>query len=636
MSLSNTEQDHLQFKDHSLEDRLFSRRMLLSFIMVLLMFGVLIGRVYTLQVVHHQDYVTRSDSNRIQVQAVPPTRGLIFDRNGVLLADNRASYTLSIVRERTQDLEQTIARISELIEVGPSDRDAFFKALRQRRRPYEAVPLRYRLTEEEIARIAVHEYELDGVEVDALLVRHYPHGELFAHAIGYVGRINEREVANFDEARYRSYAGTHTIGKIGLERSYEQHLLGEVGAQHIETNAHGRVLRVLERTDPKPGRDLRLHMDIQLQQVASDALEGRRGAVVAMDVATGGVLALVSAPSFDANLFVTGISYENYRALSESDELPLFNRFLQGQYPPGSVLKPMLGVGALDAGVVTENTRIRDPGFYRLDGDTRLYRDWKRTGHGNQVDLRQAIVESCDTYFYDLAFKMSIDKMHPLGDAFGLGRRTGIDLPSERPGLWPSRAWKRGARGSSWFPGDSLNVSIGQGDVLATPVQLAAMTVGLASRGTLMKPQVVAQIDQQPLAPEATGHWRGSEAHWNYVHSSMEDVVHSRAGTAKVIAPGLSYRIAGKTGTAQVVGIAQGERYDREKTLERQRDHALFVAFAPVENPQIAVAVIVENGEHGSSVAGPVARKVFDGWFAIEAARAEAASAEVATTQDNP
>lgn len=615
MPLSSSDNDFSQFRDYRTEHELYTRRIAVSLAVIVLLFGILVYRFYDLQVVDHQHYVTRSDSNRIQVQPLPPTRGLIFDRNGVLLADNRATYRLSVVRERTRDLDSTIEMVASLIDVSDSDKDSFYKALRQRRRPYESVPLRYRLTEEEIAAIAVNEYRLDGVEVEAELTRHYPYGPLFAHVIGYVGRINETELANFDAETYRNYSGTHNIGKTGLERYYEADLLGEVGNQHIETNAHGRVLRVLGLQDPVPGKDIHLHLDIHLQQIATEAMGGHRGAVVAIDVTSGGVLALVSTPSFDPNLFVTGISYKDYQALNESPDLPLYNRAIQGQYPPGSLLKPMLGVGALEAGSVDPSYRIRDPGFFIPFGDTRVYRDWKKGGHGPRVDLNQAIVESCDTYFYDLSIRMGIDLMHPLGEAFGLGKRSGVDIPNERAGLWPSRAWKRGARGQPWYPGDSLNVSIGQGDVLTTPMQMVVMTTGLALQGDLIQPRIVARAGDEQVSAPVIDRWVAQPEHWDYVYRAMRDVVHGTRGTARVMGRGAQYSMAGKTGTAQVISIAQDQVYDREKILERQRDHALFVAFAPVENPRVAVAVIVENGEHGSTVAAPVARKVFDAWF---------------------
>jgi penicillin-binding protein 2 len=621
MPFPEIDQDHRRLKDLKSETRLICARITTAFIGVIALFAILVFRFYDLQIVHYDHYVTRAESNRIQVQPVPPNRGLIFDRNGVLLAENRPSYTLSIVRERVSNLDETLAQIGRLISVSSDDLENFRKALSQRRRPYESVPLRYHLTEEEIARIAVNEYALEGVEVEAQLVRYYPHGELFAHTIGYVGRISEREINGFDDEDYRRYSGTHSIGKTGVERFYEKQLLGEVGTQHVEVNAHGRVLRTLERIDPVPGTDLHLFLDIQLQRTAVEALQGQRGAVVAIEVETGGIVAMVSTPSYDPNLFVTGISHKNFQDLNESPDLPLFNRTIQGQYPPGSTLKPLLGLGALETGVVTPQWRIRDPGFFQLEDSEHKYRDWKRYGHGNQVDLNQAIIESCDTYFYMLATRMGIDRMHPVGAAFGLGERTGIDVPSERAGIWPSRIWKRAARGLAWFPGDSLNVSIGQGDVLTTPLQLAVLTAGMAERGVIRGPRLVERVGGVKVEVPERRVYEAKEENWDVVSAAMEGVVHSARGTAKIIAKDATYRIAGKTGTAQVVGIAQDARYDRDKVHERNRDHALFIAYAPADKPQIAVAVIIENGEHGSSAAAPVARSVFDTWFALEAVR---------------
>jgi penicillin-binding protein 2 len=621
MPFRDIDHDHRRLKDLKSETRLICARITTTFVSVVVLFLILVVRFYDLQVVHYDDYVTRAESNRIQVQPVPPNRGLIFDRNGVLLAENRPSYTLSIVRERVPNLDATLQQIAGLISVSEDDLENFRKALAQRRRPHESVPLRYHLTEEEIARIAVNEYALEGVEVEAQLVRYYPHGELFAHTIGYVGRISERELGGFDDEAYRRYSGTYSIGKSGIERFYEDQLLGEVGTQHVEVNAHGRVLRTLERIDPAPGADMHLFVDIQLQRTAAEALQGRRGAVVAIEVATGGVLAFVSTPSYDPNLFVTGISHKNYQDLNESPDLPLFNRAIQGQYPPGSTLKPMLGLGALESGVITPQWRIRDPGFFQLDDSIHKYRDWKKYGHGNQVDLHQAIVESCDTYFYSLASRMGIDRLHPVGAAFGLGEKSGIDIPSERAGIWPSRIWKQAVRGLPWFPGDSLNVSIGQGDVLATPLQLAVLATGLADRGVIRGPQLVERVNGVKLDVPERPVLRARPENWDMIAAAMQGVVHSPRGTAKVIAKGAPFHMAGKTGTAQVIGIAQDAKYDRDKINERNRDHALFIAYAPAENPQIAVAVVVENGEHGSSAAAPVARSVFDTWFALEAAR---------------
>ncbi len=613
MNWANTE--HHRFKDHLNETIIFARRLSFAFVIVLVLFGLLVARFYSLQVNQYENYTTLSDRNRIQVRPIAPNRGLIFDRNGQLIAENRPSFTLSIVSERVKNLEDTIDQLSELVSITDVDRENFYKYLRQRRRPYEPIPLRYRLDEREIAVLAVNKYALKGIKVEAQLVRHYPMGPLFAHTIGYVGRINENELAGFDEQTYKRYSGTHSIGKIGIEKYYESELLGQVGYEYIETNAHGRRLRVIDEAQPQAGSNLHLFVDSNIQKAGADALDGRRGAMVAIDVATGGVLAMVSTPSFDPNLFVTGISFDNYRALNESQDLPLFNRSIQGQYPPGSTLKPMLGLGGLEKQIVNFDTRIRDPGFYQLENDERLYREWKEGGHGHTVDLRQAIVESCDIYFYDLAFRMGVDQMHDFGLYFGLGKRSDLDITSERRGLWPSRAWKRNARGLAWYPGNSLNMSIGQGDVLATPLQLAIMTATLASRGTRIRPRLVSHVGEKPTDLIEEGSYQGFDQHWEFVHRAMYDVVHNFKGTAASLGRDINYEIAGKTGTAQVVGIAQGEKYDSESLIESYRDHTLFVGFAPADIPEIALAVIVENGERHAGTTFPVVKAVFDQYF---------------------
>ena len=612
------------------EKRLIQQRIVIALLFVFVMLGILIYRYYSLQVTQHEDFVTQSDRNRIQVQPVAPTRGLIYDRNGVLLADNRPSFRLSIVKERVKDLDALISTLQSLVEISTSDIDRFKKALRRSRAPYQATPIKLDLSQDEIAKISVNEYRLPGVEVEAELVRYYPHGELLAHTIGYVGRINERELASFDEEQRQDYSATYSIGKIGIEKYYEDVLLGKVGSQFMETNAHGRALRVLKRDDPTPGKDLHLHLDIELQKAAFNALQGWRAAAVAVDVNTGGILAMVSTPSFDPNLFVTGISYQDYNALNRSLDLPLYNRTIQAQYPPGSTLKPILGLGGLESGLISPQTRIHDPGFYQLSEGERLYRDWKKWGHGSNVDLHQAITESCDTFFYELAVRLGIDRMHPIGAHFGLGSQTGIDMPNERAGLWPSREWKKRHRRLPWYPGDSLNVSIGQGDVLATPLQLAVMTATFANRGTRYEPHLVRRIDEKEVSIKKTDVVEAKIHNWDYVNNAMESVVHGIRGTAKGINKGLTYRIAGKTGTAQVIGIAQDEEYDRDKVAERNRDHALFIAFAPAEKPEIALAVVVENGEHGSSAAAPIARVIFDNWLEIQQAR-RAQITEIAT-----
>lgn len=603
------------FKDYLREARLFQHRVLFVLLVIVLLTGGLIYRYHNLQVDNHLHYATQSDRNRVHVQAVPPTRGLIYDRQGILLADNRPTYTLSVIVQRTGDLDKTLELLQSLVTITEADLERFQRAIRQRRHPLEPVPLRYRLSEEEIARLAVNEYRLEGVEVDAQLVRHYPYAELFAHTLGYTGRISEADLSKFTEAQDLRYRGTHSIGKNGLEHFYEDILHGQVGSQNVETNARGRVLRVLDREDPAPGKDLHLYLDIRMQETAIAAMAGRRGAVVALDVKTGGVLAAVSLPDFDPNLFVTGIGHEDFKNLNESLDRPLYNRFIQGVYPPGSTIKPIVALGGLHYGATDARRTIYDPGTFRLPNASWVWRDWKRGGHGPAVNLKQALAESCNTYFWDLGVRLGIDRLSEFGSHFGLGELTGVDIPNERKGIWPSREWKRAARGESWYPGDTVNMAIGQGMVLTSPMQLAQFTATIANRGKRIRPHMVRAIDDHVVEPLIEEIIDVEEHHWDSVFEGMVEVLHGARGSARRAAQGAGYRMAGKSGTAQVVGIAQGTRYDSKALAERNREHALFVSFAPVEDPQIAVAVIVENGEGGSSQAAPVARKMMDAYL---------------------
>jgi penicillin-binding protein 2 len=608
----------IALKDPHRESRVYSARTVIAIAIVLGLLAVVFSRYYSLQVTEYESYKTQSERNRVQLQPLPPKRGLIYDRNGVLLADNRPSYILSVVRERVADLDTTLAELGALVPISEGDLENFQKKL-QRRRPYEAVPLRFRLTEEERARLAVNRYRLPGVVVDAQLLRHYPYGELFSHALGYVGRINEREAFELDESDYR---GTFHVGKVGVEKFYEDILHGEVGYQNVESNAHGRVLRVLERFAPVPGVDLTLHLDIRIQRAAVEALGDRRGAVVAMDPRTGGVLALVSTPGFDTNLFVNGISTADYSALRDSLDVPLFNRAIQGQYPPGSTVKPMMGMAGLESGLVTPETSVPDPGWYKLPGDSRRYRDWilriRGTGHAPRVALKMAIAESCDVYFYDLARRLTIDRMHDYMQPYGFGERTGVDTTNERPGVLPSTRWKREAMAQAWYPGETLSAGIGQGYMLATPMQLAVATSVMASKGQRKVPRLLKAIDGEPVAAPLLEPLIADDSNWASVYDGMREVVHGKRGTAKKLAKGIQYEMGGKTGTAQVIGIAQNAVYNEDEVAERHRHHGLFIAFAPLEAPTIAVAIIVENGG-GSSAASPIARKVIDTWLLGEA-----------------
>ena len=579
---------------------------------IMLVMGLtLISRYVDLQVNQFQNFATDSDNNRVHVRPAAPTRGVIYDRNGEILADNRPTSNLSIIRERTDDLGQLINKVGSLITLTDNDITRFYSRLK-RRKPFEATPLKFNLTEKEQAILAVNQHILDGTKVSARLTRFYPKRDLFTHVVGYVGRINDRESKIINPI---NYSGTDSIGKIGIEKFYEESLLGEVGSDHVETNARGRVMRVIDHVSPVAGNDLQLHLDSRLQQVAYEAFSGERGSLVAIEIETGGVLAMVSAPSYDANPFVSGISQKAYDALLNSEDKPMFNRSIRGQYPPGSTIKPLFGLIGLQSQSITTDTKIEDPGYFLMEGIERPWRDHnsERGGHGKGVDLAKAIIESCDVFFYKMGVKIGIDTLATSSEAFGLGKKTNIDLPGERSGIMPSRIWKKNARGASWFDGDTINVSIGQGFMLTTPLQLAVMTASIASRGDLIQPQIVKSINgvENPTI-KVTESSKISDKHWNYIHESMRDVVHSNRGTARGINKDLTYNIAGKTGTAQVISINASDEYDRSKISERQWDHALFVAFAPAEDPKIAVALIVENGEHGSSAAAPIARTVID------------------------
>ncbi|WOL28707.1 penicillin-binding protein 2 [Pseudomonas fragi] len=603
----------IRLKDHEKDARLVRGRVVVGAIVVVTLICVLLARLYYLQVVQYDYHSTLSENNRVHVQPIPPTRGLIFDRNGVVIADNRPSFSLSMTRERSGDWQQVLDVIVEVLQLAPEDRALFEKRMKQGRRPFEPVPILFELNEEQIARIAVNQFRLPGVEVVAQLVRHYPQGAHFAHSVGYMGRINEKELKALDPV---NYSGTHHIGKTGIERFYEAELHGQVGYEEVETNARGRVLRVLKRTDPIPGKDIVLSLDIKLQEAAEEALAGRRGAVVALNPMTGEVLAMVSQPSFDPNLFVTGISFKAYAELRDSIDRPLFNRILRGLYPPGSTIKPAVAIAGLDSGVITGSSRVYDPGYYQLPNYDHKYRNWNRSGDG-YVDLDTAIMRSNDTYFYDLAHKLGIDRLSSYMNQFGIGRKVSLDMFEESAGLMPSREWKRATRRQAWFPGETLILGIGQGYMQSTPLQLAQATALIASKGKWIRPHLAKTIEGvPPVDPDPVPDIvLRDPSNWAKVNHGMQQVVHGARGTARVAGVGAQYLIAGKSGTAQVVAIKQGEKYDRSKVQERHRDHALFVGFAPANNPQITVSVMIENGEAGSRVASPVVRKVMDAWL---------------------
>ncbi|WP_029652992.1 penicillin-binding protein 2 [Marinobacter daepoensis] len=606
-----------EFKNTAAERRLFQRRAMVVLVFVVILMAGLLARMYQLQIVEHDIYTTLSDKNRVQVQSVPPPRGLVYDRNNVLLAENRPVFSLTVVPERVGDMEEMLARLSEILDIADEDLERFERRLREPRRPYQAIPLNYDLDEGEIARMAVHRHQFPGVEVEAELVRYYPHSELTAHALGFVGRINREELQRIDPV---NYAGTNYIGKSGIERFYEEALHGQVGYQHVETNARGRILRVLERVNPVPGEDLQLHLDLRLQRRAHELLEGRRGAIIAIEPATGGILALASVPGFDANKFVTGISVKDYRELSQSIDKPLFNRALRGQYPPASTIKPMMAVAALDSGVTDRERRIWDPGYFQLREGGRRFRNWNRSGDG-WVDLKYSMARSNDVYFYEVGVEMGVDVMSEYLARFGFGEDATLDVSGALDGLLPTADWKRAVKSEPWYPGDSVNMSIGQGFLLSTPMQLATATALIANRGVWAEPRLLKDVrgdrPVETFLPEPSREplILKDPDDWEYVVETMEEVMHGARGTARRAARGASYRMAGKTGTAQVFSLGEGEEYDAEQIRERLRDHALYVGFAPADKPEIAVAIIIENGGGGSGVAAPVARALFDAWL---------------------
>jgi len=601
-------------KDHFHETQIFNQRVLIAGLIMFFLLILLLSRLVYLQISNQEHYATLSDNNRVSIRPIPPTRGLIFDRNGILLAQNLPSFTLEIIPEHVEDLNKTLEQLGQLISISTEDLKRFHKKRRKKRR-FEGVPLRFRLNDDEVAKISVLQNQLEGVVINAQLSRHYPQGKLASHAVGYVSRINEAELRKLNASNYS--ATTH-IGKVGIERAYEDLLHGKVGFQHVETNAQGRVLRVLSRTLPVSGKNIYLNLDSKVQAIAEQSLADNNGALVAIDPRNGAVLAMVSTPVYDPNLFVHGISSVNYKALSTSPERPLFNRALRGQYPPGSTIKPFIGLAGLELKELQSHDELNCPGWYMLKNDERRYRDWKKHGH-KITDLRKAITESCDVFFYDLALNLGIDNMSSYLAKFGLGQKTGIDLLGELPGLNPSREWKRRNRNLPWFPGETLITGIGQGFMLTTPLQLASITAAISKMGQRFKPHMVYAIQDQQDSPMIKTKAEplksveiNDEQNWKTILSAMKNVVHGLHGTARSINRNIKYTAAGKTGTAQVFGIAQDAEYKKEEIAKKLQDHALFVGFAPFNNPRIAVALIVENGGSGGSVAAPIVRKVMD------------------------
>lgn len=599
-------------KNTQLEASIFKWRIGFVIFFMVIAFGLLIIRYGYLQIFEHQNYKTLAENNRIKLQAIAPPRGYIYDRNGILLADNRPIFTAVVNRQEINNLDETLLKLMPIFQLSVEDIQRFKTRVKNAHR-YESIALKLNLTEADIARFSEVGFLFKGVSIEVKLARYYPYGELFAHVLGYVGRISEKEANTLDAERY---AGTDLIGKTGLEKYYENILQGKVGYQQVEANAHGQTLRLLARTEPTRGNDLVLHIDYGLQKILSEKLAGKRAAVVAIDPKTGGVLAFVSTPSFDPNPFVAGVPNSLYSFWRDHPDTPLYNRALQGIYPPASTIKPIFGMAGLHYGLVDWDFKIQDRGGFSIPGDWHLFRDWKKTGHG-VVNLHRAVEISCDTYFYQLAYKIGVDRFHDWMTNFGFGKPTGIDLAGEKSGILPSTAWKKRALKAPWYTGEMISVGIGQGYFTTTPLQLAMATAIMANNGQHITPHLLKSVTgiypyQTHNKPDGQVPFAGQSDDWQKMHQAMKAVVHGRGTAGNLRKDLVGYEIAGKTGTAQVKGIKQGARYNEKELDERHWDHAWFMGFAPADNPQVAVAVLVENGKHGNSAAGPIAKVVFD------------------------
>ena len=619
------------------ELEVFRARLLFAALCVSVMFLILLARFVHLQVIEHVHYNTLAESNRIALAPIVPNRGLILDRNGVELAHNYSAYTLEISPSKVGNLDALIDELATVVDIAAKDRKRFRKLLDESKN-FESLPIRNRLSDEEVARFSVNRYRFPGVEIKARLFRRYPHRELTAHVTGYIGRVNQRDVEMLEATEQTAnYRGSDHIGKTGLEHTYERQLHGTTGMEQVEVDAGGRAVRTLSSTAPSSGDDLVLSLDLKLQEIAWQAFGERRGALVALDPNSGAVLAFVSKPGFDPNLFVDGIDPQNWDALNKSIDRPMTNRALQGQYPPGSTFKPFMALAGLALGKRSPQFTISDPGFFTLPGVAHQYRDWKKGGHG-AVDLHRSLVISCDTYYYGLATELGIDAIHNYVSRFGLGARTGIDLPNEMPGILPSTEWKMRRYQQKWFVGDTVSVGIGQGYNIATPLQLAHATGVIAANGKAYRPRLVSHIQDardrslKPMPVELVRSIAIDPDHLRRVRNAMVDVTRP-GGTAAQSGAGAAYSFAGKTGTAQVIGMKQGESYVESRVQERHRDHAWFIAFAPAENPTIALVVLVENGGHGSSAAAPIARMVFDYWLLGK--HPDGTQPKVSTEEDN-
>ncbi len=624
---------------HKHEIQIFNRRLLVAGGVVCLLAMILIGWMINLQFFNHVYYSERSEGNRLHSQFIPPTRGLIYDRQGVLVADNRPIFNLTVVRENAADFEESVELLRREIGLTEEDLEEYQTRLSRRAVPHTSVPLKFQLTDDEIAHIAVNQHKLPGIAVEAQLVRYYPFGESIAHALGYVSEINRDELEGMSEEDVRDYRGTHQIGKTGIEKTYEDFMHGRVGFETVEKNNRGRVTRVLGRTDPEPGRDLQLHLDVSLQLAAEAALGDRRGAIVAIEPTTGGILAMVSKPGYDPNLFVTGISRDQMAELNSSRHSPMFNRAINSRVP-GSTIKPFIGLAGLYHGIVTPETMIADPGFYRLPGRARPYYDWTwwvdKSGHG-PVDLERAIYQSCNTYFSHVAVELGIQSIHDYLLTWGFGANASIDVPQANRGIVPSPAWKRAVKNEPWYPGETPAEGFGNGMFQATTLQMASAVATIANHGVMKRPRFLKAVNDgtnefsdilfdgeemsQPLLPSAEDLALVRRAMEHTVSKPYDRNLRRQEGTAYPFVAGaepLAYPMGGKSGTAQVVGVqvdGSGNRIEPDQISDEHLNHAMFIAFDASPQSRIAVAVFVENGEGGSSVGGPLARQVLDAYM---------------------
>ncbi|MEZ8707125.1 penicillin-binding protein 2 [Vibrio alginolyticus] len=610
-----------QIRDYQAEARLFASRAIVAFIGIVVLMGALVANMYNIQVNQFQDYQTRSNDNRIKVVPIAPNRGLIYDRNGVLLAENRPVFNLELTPEKIKDIDATIQELQTILEITPDQIERFHHE-RKRTRRFKSVPLLTQLNEKQVAVFSVNQYRFPGVEISATLKRYYPFSEVLTHVIGYVSRINDRDMQRLiREEKDANYQATRDIGKLGIEKYYEDLLHGTAGYQEVEVNSRGRVIRTLKYVPPVPGKDIVLNLDINLQLYVHQLLDGRRGSAVVIDPRDNGVLAMVSSPSYDPNSFVHGISGKDYRALLNDKNRPLVNRTTLGIYPPASTIKPFMAVAALQEGVVTPNTTRNDPGYWRIpNSNTRPFRDWLRWGHG-RVDIIKSIEESVDTFYYQIAYDMGIDRISNWMMMFGFGDYTGIDIYEESKANMPTRDWKMSRHKTPWYKGDTIPVGIGQGYWTATPMQIAKATSVLVNEGEVIAPHLLkATIENgNDFEEQQTTEYvtyppikNVPKKYWDMAKEGMRRVNHGTRGTARRSFYKMNYETAGKSGTAQVFGLGENEEYNADEIAEHLRDHALFTGFAPFDDPKVVVTVVLENAGGGSSNGAPVVRKIFD------------------------